>query len=140
MHERERLRGHACQEVCTAAAPAGVGEEKYDPTAVSTLALLKYGSGMPFARLAGLEARYGIPLPESTQYEILQDAAVGLRPVLDELIRHAAQGEVLHNDDSAARTPSEPRARGGGAAQEMGTGPPEPLCRERFQTTASCAG
>jgi hypothetical protein len=28
----------------------------------------------------------------------------------------------------------------GGAAQEMGDGPPEPLCRERFQTTASCAG
>jgi hypothetical protein len=68
VYERERLRCNLCNEVFTAAAPAGVGEAKYDHTAVSTLALLKYGSGMPFARLTGLQARYGIPLPESTQY------------------------------------------------------------------------
>jgi len=43
-------------------------------------------------------------------------------------------------DDRATRTPREPKALDGGAAQEMGVGPPEPLCRERFQTTASCAG
>lgn len=87
----------------TAAAPAGVGEDTYDPTAVSMLAVLQYGNGMPFARLAGLQARYGIPLPESTQYEILQEAAQAFRPLLDELIRQAAQGEVLHNDDTGAR-------------------------------------
>jgi transposase len=42
--------------------------------------------------------------------------------------------------EGATRTLSEPKARGGGAVQEMGVGPPEPLCRERFQTTAGCAG
>jgi hypothetical protein len=42
--------------------------------------------------------------------------------------------------EGATRTPSEPKARGGGAVQEMGVGPPEPLCRGRFQTTASCVG
>ena len=47
---------------------------------------------------------------------------------------------VRYCDDCAARTPSEPKARGGGAAQEMGVGPPEPPCRGRFQTTASCTG
>jgi transposase len=103
VYERQRLRCNACNEVFTAAAPAGVGEEKYDPTAVSMLAVLKYGNGLPFARLAGLQARYGIPLPESTQYEILQEAAQVLRPLLDELIRQAAQGEVVHNDDTGAR-------------------------------------
>jgi transposase len=103
VYERERLRCNLCNEVFTAAAPAGLGEAKYNETAVSTLGLLKYGSGMPFARLTGLQARYGIPLPESTQYGILQEAAGALRPVLDELIRHAAQGEVLHNDDTAMK-------------------------------------
>ena len=120
VYERERLRCNLCNEVFTAQAPAGLGEAKYDETAVSTLGLLKYGTGMPFARLTGLQAHYGIPLPESTQYEIVQDAAVGLQPVLDDLIRHAAQGEVLHTDDTAAKilrlpavvadeTPSKPR-------------------------------
>jgi transposase len=103
VYERERLRCNLCNDVFTAAAPAGVGEAKYDETAVSTLGLLKYGSGMPFARLTGLQARYGIPLPESTQYGLLQETAGALRPALDDLIRHAAQGEVLHNDDTAAK-------------------------------------
>jgi transposase len=103
VYERERLRCNLCNEVFTAQAPAGLDEAKYDETAVSTLGLLKYGSGMPFARLTGLQAHYGIPLPESTQYEILQEAAVGLRPVLDDLICYAAQGDVLHTDDTAAK-------------------------------------
>jgi transposase len=103
VYERERLRCNLCNEVFTAQAPGGLGEAKYDETAVSTLGLLKYGTGMPFARLTGLQAHYGIPLPESTQYEILQEAAVGLRPALDDLVRHAAQGDVLHTDDTAAK-------------------------------------
>jgi RNA-directed DNA polymerase len=60
-----------------------------------------------------------------------------------ETTRHGSYWYVTYArwaDDRAARTPSEPTARGGDAAQEMGVGPPEPLCRERFQTTASCAG
>src|SRR5438034_3201835 len=35
VYDRERLRCNLCNEVFTAAAPAGVGEEKYDPTAAS---------------------------------------------------------------------------------------------------------
>jgi transposase len=110
VYERERLRCNLCNEVFTAAAPAGVGEAKYDETAVSTLGLLKYGSGLPFARLASLQGGYGIPLPESTQYEILQEAALALRPIFDELIRQAAQGEVLHNDDTAMPILAQPPA------------------------------
>jgi RNA-directed DNA polymerase len=74
-------------------------------------------------------------------------ANVYLHYVLDEwmetVVRPRMRGEmylIRYADDCAARTPSEPKARGGGAAQEMGVGPPEPLCRGRFQTTASCAG
>ena len=103
VYERARLRCNLCNQVFTAPAPEGVGEEKYDATAVSTLALLKYGSGVPFARLAGLQRSYGLPLPESTQYEILQEAAVAFRPALEELIRQGAQGEVVHNDDTGMK-------------------------------------
>jgi transposase len=102
IYERERLRCNLCNDMFTAATPAGVGDEKYDPTTASTIAELKYGSGVPFYRVAGLQARHGIPLPESTQCEIVQEVAGKLQPVQEELIRQAAQGEVLHNDDTGA--------------------------------------
>jgi len=100
VYEREKLRCNLCGEVFTAAAPDGVGAAKYDPTAASMLALLKYGSGLPFHRLDGLQASVQIPLPASTQWDIVQETAAGMQPALDELIRQAAQGEVLHNDDT----------------------------------------
>lgn len=110
VYERERLRCNLCNDVFTAAPPAGVGEAKYEPTAASTIAELKYGSGVPFHRLEGLQARHGIPLPESTQYEIVQEVAAQLQPVREELIRQAAQGEVLQNDDTGARVLTLPPA------------------------------
>ncbi|MCA1697150.1 MAG: transposase, partial [Actinobacteria bacterium] len=66
----------------------------------SMIGLLKYGSGLPFNRLDGLQGDLGVPLPASTQWDIVQAVAGSLAPVLDELVRQAAQGEVLHNDDS----------------------------------------
>jgi len=89
--------------VFTAEAPAGVGPEKYDATAASLIALLKYGSGMPFNRLAELQASLGLPLPAATQWDIVHATAERLEPVYDELIRQAAQGEVLHNDDTTIK-------------------------------------
>jgi hypothetical protein len=43
------------------------------------------------------------PLPAATQWEIVDEAAELIRPAWDELIRQAAQGEVLHNDDTSMR-------------------------------------
>jgi DNA invertase Pin-like site-specific DNA recombinase len=42
-------------------------------------------------------------LPASTQWELVKRAAGWLRPVLNELIRQAAQGSVIHNDDTGTR-------------------------------------
>jgi len=96
----ERLRCNLCGEVYTAEPPAGVGPAKYDATAASMIALLKYGSGVPFHRLAGLQGSLGIPLPAATQWEIVAATARRLAPVYAELIRQAAQGQVLYNDDT----------------------------------------
>ena len=67
------------------------------------IALLRYGSGFPWYRLAGLEESLGIPLPAATQCEIVAETAVPLHPAFDELERQAAQGEVVHNDDTSMR-------------------------------------
>jgi len=80
-----------------------VGEKKYDETAAAMIALLRYGSGVPFYRLEGLEGSLGIPLPSSTQYEIVAETAEGIRPAFDELISQAAQGEVFYNDDTSMK-------------------------------------
>jgi transposase len=101
--ELEKLRCNLCGEVFTAEAPAGVGEEKYDATAASMIASLRYGSGFPWNRLEGLQENLGIPLPVATQCEIVSEVAAEIRPAFDELIRQAAQGEVLHNDDTSMR-------------------------------------
>jgi transposase len=101
--EMERLRCNACCQVFTAEEPASVGVNKYDMTAVAMIALLKYGTGMPFNRMERLETQLGIPLPAATQWELVESAAGSLGPVLEELIRQAAQGSVVHNDDTSMR-------------------------------------
>jgi hypothetical protein len=89
--------------VFTAQAPEEVGTKKYDETAASMIALLKYGSGFPFYRLERLQGDLEIPLPAATQWEIVSEAAAVLQPAMDELIRQAAQGKVLHNDDTSMK-------------------------------------
>jgi transposase len=115
VYELDRLRCNLCGEVFTAQEPEGIGPEKYDETTAAMIALLKYGSGMPFYRLEKLEQLLGIPLSASTQWEIVEEAAEVIQAARDELIRQAAQGEVLHNDDTSmrvlhlAREPSDER-------------------------------
>jgi transposase len=105
------LRCNLCGKVFTAEAPEGVGEQKYDATAASMIALLRYGSGFPWNRLEGLQDSLGVPLPAATQCEIVAATAAALQPAYEELIRQAAQGEVLHNDDTSMRVLSLNRAQ-----------------------------
>lgn len=103
IYQLQKLRCHLCDQVFTATPPPEAGERKYDFTAASMIALLKYGSGLPFNRLEGLQGYLEIPLPAATQWDIVQATAVNLAPTLAELIRQAAQGEVLHNDDTTVK-------------------------------------
>jgi transposase len=103
VYELQKLRCHLCGEVFTAPAPVKAGEKKYDATAGSMIGLLKYGSGLPFNRLDGLQRNLEIPLPASTQWDIVRAVTANLAPAFEELIRQAAQGEVLHNDDTTVK-------------------------------------
>jgi hypothetical protein len=105
--EKQRLRCNACQQIFIAGGlgPEGAppGETKYEVTAVAMIALLKYGTGVPFKRLERLQGQLGMPLAATTQWELVAAAAQRLRAVLEELIRQAAQGSVMHNDDTGMR-------------------------------------
>lgn len=103
VYELEKLRCGACGKVFVARPPVEVGRRKYDEHAAAMIALLKYGGGFPFNRLTKLQDCVGIPLPASTQWEIVRDAARGLAPAHEELTLLAAQGKLLHNDDTTMK-------------------------------------
>ena len=84
VYSLERLRCGACGQVFTAQEPEGVGPEKYDETATAMVAQLKYGSGVPFHRLEHLEAHLGVPLPATTQWEMVEEGAELIKPAQDE--------------------------------------------------------
>jgi transposase len=121
----DRLRCNLCGELYTAAAPPGVGSEKYDATASSMVALLKYGTGLPFHRIERLQAAMGIPLPAATQWDLIKRDAPYLFPAHQELICQAACGQVLHNDDTTMKVlelTAEQRAAALGEDAERRTG------------------
>jgi hypothetical protein len=98
--EMQKLRCNLCGEVFTADEPPGIGKEKYDAESGAMIALLKYGSGLPFNRLEQLQASLGVPLPSSTQWDIVESVGDKIHPVFTELQFQGAQGEVIYNDDT----------------------------------------
>src|SRR5262249_17457321 len=92
----QKLRCPLCGEVFTAEPPAEAGERKYDATAGSMIGLLKYGSGMPFHRLDGLQEHLEISLPASTRWDLVNAGATNLAPAFDGLITQAGQGGLVH--------------------------------------------
>jgi transposase len=89
--------------VFTAPVPPEAGTTKYDESVGVTVALLRYGSGMPHYRLARLQQSLGVPLPESTQWELLVPLFQLALPIFEELLRQTAQSPLLHNDDTSMR-------------------------------------
>lgn len=101
--ELQRLRCNLCGEIFTADAPDGMGDKKYDAPSGAMIALLKYGTGMPFNRLEQLQGSLGIPLAASTQFEIVDEVATRIDPVYQQLMRKSAQGDVVYNDDTTMK-------------------------------------
>lgn len=102
-YEQEVLRCSACQERFTAPLPEGVAPQKYDASCDVSLALAKYGSGLPWHRLERMQETFGVPLPESVQFERCEAVADAALPVFLYLQRMAADGEVIYSDDTRVR-------------------------------------
>ncbi len=99
----QKLRCNLCNGLFIPELPAGVGEEKYDATVGSMIALLRYGMGMPMNRNETLQDSLGVPLPDSTQWEIVAEQAERAEPVFEELVRQGAQGDVIYHDDTTVK-------------------------------------
>jgi hypothetical protein len=102
-YEQEVLRCSACQERFTAPLPAEVAPEKYDATCDVSIAMAKYGAGLPWHRLEQVQRMCGTPLPAAVQFERCEAVANAALPVFLKLRELAANGEVIHGDDTRVR-------------------------------------
>lgn len=103
IYECQRLRCNLCGDTFTAPPPDGISPGKYDESVSTMIAILKFGYGMPYDRLARMQKSLGIPMPASTQYELLESAALILKPVHQEMLRQVAQAAVIHTDDTSMK-------------------------------------
>lgn len=100
-YEQERLRCGTCGTVRAAELPEDVGPDKYDASVPSVIATLRYGEGLPWKRIERIQKAAGIPMPASVQWELTRDALQrGLQAVHQQLLWEAAQGDLMHNDDT----------------------------------------
>ena len=104
--ELERLRCALCGSLFTAPPPPEAGLGKYDPSVGVMLALMRYGVGLPMYRTGKWQTHFGVPLPASTQWELIEAASETPQVIYETLIGVAAQGRLLHNDDTHMRVQS----------------------------------
>jgi hypothetical protein len=135
-YELEKLRCSACGEVFTARLPPAVSQEKYSFRARSGLALGRYYLGLPFHRIDGYQALLGVPLPDATQWELIEAVGDSGHVVFRHLERLAAQGELIYQDDTSVRILSLVKANQGFAVRAEALGLSRSPERTGMYTTA----
>ena len=104
--ELERLRCALCGALLTAPAPPEAGEDKHDSSVGIMLAVLRYGMGQPMYRTDKWQSHFGVPLPASTQWKLIAAAAPIPEIVYEALVDSAANGSIIHTDDTTMRVHS----------------------------------
>lgn len=108
IYQREKFRCNLCGAIFEAKLPDHLSMENksrkyYDESSKTIMIILRYGYGLPLNRLEKLQESLGVPLPASTQWDKIEEAADAIHPVFNELKRVAAQGEIIHNDDTGGK-------------------------------------
>ena len=103
LHQPERLRCSGCGEIFTAELPPEVGDEKADASAKALVAVFRYGMGIPHYRLAAMQQALGVPLPASTQYEMVEMLWTQVVPIYKELLNQAAGWPLFFVDDTTGK-------------------------------------
>jgi len=99
----ERLRCNLCGILIQADIPAEIGTEKYDASFKALLALQKYYVAVPFYRQETFQRTLNFPLPDATQWDLVEQLAGFCYQPFMTLITYAANGELVHNDDTKVR-------------------------------------
>lgn len=99
----EKLRCDLCGMLVSAQIPPHLRLEKYDASFKAILTLQKYYVAIPFYRQEHFQKLIGFPLPDATQWDLVEQVAGCCYPVFNVLKILAANGKLIHNDDTTVR-------------------------------------
>ncbi len=101
--ELEQLRCNACGALWVASMPPEASGETYAVSLKVNLALAHYHLGLPFKRIESLQAMLGMPLPDATQWELVEQVADCAYPLYEYLKQLGANQPLVYQDDTGAR-------------------------------------
>ena len=109
-YNMQKLRCAICDIIYTAPLPIGVGDKKYDANFIAMLMINKYFMSVPLYRQDRLQNHLGIPLPASTQWDLMVAHEPMLKALYKALALDAANGLALCYDDTSVKIMSEIKA------------------------------
>lgn len=109
-YNMQKLRCNICEIIYTAPLPAGVGDKKYDANFIAMLMINKYFMSVPLYRQDRLQNHLGIPLPASTQWDLMAAHEPMLKALYKAIAQDAANGLALCYDDTSVKIMSEIKA------------------------------
>lgn len=100
----ECLRCNLCNKRYQTPMPAAIkNAPKYDVSVASTLAIGRYFMGLPLYRMETIQAMNGIPMPDATQYDLVEGLFHIAKPVYYALMEHSANSDLVIYDDTTGR-------------------------------------
>ena len=102
-YELEQLRCGACGALFVAHMPPEAGQETYDVSLKVNLTVAHYHLGLPFKRIESFQNLVGMPLPDATQWELVEQVADSTYRVYEYLKCLGAQQPLVYQDDTGAR-------------------------------------
>jgi hypothetical protein len=102
-YEAQRLRCAGCGAIIVATLPSEARGERYTVSLKVMLAIDHYYLGLPFKRIELLQNLVGMPLPDATQWALVEQLADSAYPVFEWLKRLGANQPLVYQDDTGAR-------------------------------------
>jgi transposase len=101
--ELQRLRCGTCGFITVASLAPEASGQTYEVSLKVNLALAHYHLGLPFKRIESFQALVGMPLPDATQWELVEQVADSAYPVYEYLKKLGANQPLVYQDDTGAR-------------------------------------
>jgi transposase len=99
----QKLRCSVCEVIFTAPLPEGIEDVKYTVSLIAMLMIHKYFMSMPLYRQETLQSYLGVPMPASTQWELMASQKDVLEALYKAFEYDAAQGKGIAIDDTSAK-------------------------------------
>jgi len=101
LYKPERFRCSVCGKTFTAKLPNEVAlGPRADDTAKAVVCLMKYKAGVPFYRQEQMQESVGSPISASELWNMTKEVAEIAEPIHGCLCTQAADGELIHVDDT----------------------------------------